>query len=73
MDFTVPANHREKLKESKKKDKYLDLAWDLKKKQWKIKVMVIPIVIGTLGTVSKGLVKRQEKVRERMKTIQTTT
>ena len=26
MDFTVPADHRVKLKESEKKDKYLDLA-----------------------------------------------
>ena len=25
MDFSVPANHKVKLKESKKKDKYLDL------------------------------------------------
>ena len=26
MDFAVPANHRVKLKENEKKDKYLDLA-----------------------------------------------
>ena len=31
MDFTVPADHRIKLKEIEKKDKYLDLAWELKK------------------------------------------
>ena len=31
MDFAVPADHRVKLKESEKKDKYLDLARDLKK------------------------------------------
>ena len=31
MDFAVPADHRVKLKESKKKDKYLDLARELKK------------------------------------------
>ena len=29
MDFAVPADDRLKLKESKKKDKYLDLAWEL--------------------------------------------
>ena len=31
VDFAVPADHRIKLKESEKKDKYLDLARELKK------------------------------------------
>ena len=31
MDFAVPADHRVKLKEREKKDKYLDLARELKK------------------------------------------
>ena len=31
VDFAVPADHRIKLKECEKKDKYLDLAWELKK------------------------------------------
>ena len=30
MDFTVPANHSEKIKESEKRDKYLDLPRELK-------------------------------------------
>ena len=30
MDFALPADHRVKLKESEKIDKYLDLAWELK-------------------------------------------
>ena len=33
MDFDDPADHRVKLKESKKKDKYLDLGIELKKKK----------------------------------------
>ena len=41
-----------KLKENEKKDKYLDLARELKK-QWNMKVTVIPIVIGTLGKSPK--------------------
>ena len=32
MDFAVPADPRIKLKESEKKDKYLDRAWESKKK-----------------------------------------
>ena len=31
VDFTVPADHRIKLKERDKKDKYIDLARELKK------------------------------------------
>ena len=53
------ADHRIKLKESEKKNKYLDLARELKK-LWNMKVMVIPIVIGALGTIPKGLVKGLE-------------
>ncbi len=40
-----------------------------------MKVMIIPIVIGTLGTVTKGLVKGLEdlEIKRRVETIQTTT
>ncbi len=37
--------HRINLKESEKKDKYLDLAKELKK-LWNMKVTIVPIVIG---------------------------
>ena len=30
VDFVVPTNHREKIKENEKRDKYLDLARELK-------------------------------------------
>ena len=52
MDFAVPADYRMKLKESKKKDKNLDLAREFKKKIWNMKVMIIPIVISAFGTVT---------------------
>ena len=45
------------LKESEKRDKYLNFARELKKKLWKMKETVIPIVIGALGTDTKGLIK----------------
>ena len=53
VDFAVPADHRMKLKESEKKDKYLDLAREL----WNMMVTITPIVIGAFGTVTKGLLK----------------
>ena len=52
MDVAVLAEPRVKLKECKKRDKYLDLARELKK-LWHMKVMIIPIVIVALGTVTK--------------------
>ena len=44
VDFAVPADHRVKLKQREKKDNYLDLARELKKKLRNIKVTVIPVV-----------------------------
>ena len=64
MDFAVLADHRVKLKESEKRDKYLDLAKELKK-LWNLKVTVIPVVIGTLGKDTKGLVLGREDLKLR--------
>ena len=54
MDFAVPADKWEKIKEDKKKNKYLDFARELKKlsNMW---VTVIKTIIGAFGTVPKGL------------------
>ena len=73
VDFAVPADHRINLKESEKKDKYLDLAREIKK-LWNMKVTIVPIVIGALGTVTKGLLKGLEdlEIGRRVETIQTT-
>ena len=73
VDFAVPADYRIKLKECEKKDKYLDLARELKK-LWNMQVTIIPIVIGALGTVTKGLLKGLEdlEVGGRVETIQMT-
>ena len=43
-----------KIEESEKKDKSLDLSRDLKK-LWNMKVKIIPIMIGAFGTVTEGL------------------
>ena len=51
-DFAVPADDRVKLKESEKKDKYVDFEL---KKPWNRKVTSTPIVIGSLDTVPEGL------------------
>ena len=73
VDFAIPADHRINLKESEKKDKYLDLAREIKKLR-NMKVTIVPIVIGALGTVTKGLLKGLEdlEIGARVETIQTT-
>ena len=54
MDFIVPVDHRVKIKESKKVNKYLNIARELKR-LWNMRVMVIPVVDGVLGSVAKDL------------------
>ena len=70
VDFAVPADHIINLKESEKKDKYLDLAREIKK-LWNMKVT---IVIGAFGTTTKGLLKDLDdlEIGGRVETIQTT-
>ncbi len=63
-DFAIPADNRVKLKESEKRDKYLDLARELKK-LGNMKVKMIPIVISALGTITKGLVQGLEDMEMR--------
>ena len=73
VDLPVPADHRIRLKECEKRDKYLDLAKELKK-LWNMQVTIIPIVIGEFRTVTKGLLKGLEDLEfgGRVETIQTT-
>ena len=73
VNFAGSADNRIKLKECGKKDKYLDLAREVKKLS-NMKVTIVSIVIGTFGTVTEGLLKRLEdlEVSGQVKTIQTT-
>ena len=67
------SNNNNNNNNSEKKDKYLDLARELKK-IWNMKVTIIPIVIGAFGTITKGLLKGLEdlEIGSRVETIQTT-
>ena len=70
VESAVLAYHRVKLKECEKRDKYLDLARELKE-LWNKKVTIIPI---TLGTVIKELIQGLEdlEITGRMETVQIT-
>ena len=61
-DFTVPVDYKVQLEESEKKDKYLDLASELKK-IWSMKVRVIPmnfihLQMNEILALNKGLTCR---------------
>ena len=73
VDFAVPAENGIKLYEREKRDKYLDLARELKK-LCNMQVTVISIVIGAFGTITIGLLKGLEdlEVGGRVETIQST-
>ena len=51
-----------KIKENEKRDKYLDLAREVKKKLWNMKVKVIPTIIGLLGMIPKDFIKGLEAI-----------
>ena len=74
MDFALPADHSVKLKENEKKDKCLNFVMELKN-LGKLKITVVPIVIGTLAWVTKELIQGLEdlEIRTRVDTIQTKT
>ena len=72
VNFAVLADSRLKITESKNRDKYRDLARE-QNELLNMKVTVMPILIGELGTIIKGLVKRLEdlEIRGHVETIQT--
>ena len=56
MDFVVSVDNIVKMKENGKGDKSLDRTREARK-LWKMKVTVIPIVIGALGMIPKGWIR----------------
>ena len=73
MDFAIPTDHRVKIKESEKTDKYLNFTRELKN-VWNMGVTVILTVVDVLLTVSIGLEIRLEEleIKKKIKTNQTT-
>ena len=72
MDFAV-SSRTWKVKENEKVKKFLNLARKVKRLR-NMKLTVIPIVFGALGTIQKNMEKRLDelKIKVRIKTIQTT-
>ena len=69
VDFAFPVDQRKG-----KERQVLTLCQKIFKNPWNMMVMVIPVVNGALGTITKGLVRGVEEleIRGRAETIQTT-
>ena len=64
IDMTVPSVRNIALKETEKKCKYKDLGLEIQSISH-MKTVVIPVVVGALGTVKMGIVENVKKVSER--------
>ena len=62
--MTVPSDRNIALKEIEKKGKYKDLELEIQT-MWHMKTVVIPVVVGALGTVKKEMVENIKKLSER--------
>ena len=57
IDMTVPSERNTSIKEVEKLSKYKDLEIEVTR-MWGMKTTTIPVVIGALGIIKKGLEKR---------------
>ena len=61
IDMSIPSDLNTSIKVSEKLSKYKDLEIEINR-MWKMKTEVIPVVIGALGLVKKGLEKFTNKI-----------
>ena len=57
VDLAVPYDTKVITKEVEKIEKYKDLVRELRK-PWNMKVSIIPVIVGALGTTSKNICER---------------
>ena len=61
VDFAIPTDHHVNEKELEKIDKYMYLAAEVRR-QFRVKTVIVPIVLGALGTVPARQSKSLEKL-----------
>jgi len=64
IDVAVPADKNVVQKEAEKKLKYNSVCIEIQR-LWNMKCMIIPVIIGTTGRVTKGLKKNLETIPEK--------
>ena len=66
----IPSERNIALKEIEKKSKYKDLELEIQR-MWQMKTEVIPVVVGALGTIKKGMIENIKRVSERANVTET--
>ena len=61
IDITIPSDRNVSIKEVKKLSKYKDLEIEVSK-VWKMKTTTLPVAIGALGVIKKGMTLKVEKI-----------
>ena len=61
VDFLISMDHHVKEKEEENIDKYMDLAAEVRRQFW-MKTVIVPIVLGALGTVPTKLSELLKKL-----------
>ena len=64
IDMTIPSDRNIVLKETEKKSKYKYLELEIQR-MWHMKTKLVPVVVGALGTIKKGMIENIKKVSER--------
>ena len=72
IDMSFPSDRNIALREIEKKSKYKDLELEIQR-MWQMKTEVIPVVVGALGTIKKGMVENIKRVSERANVTDTQT
>ena len=61
IDMSIPSDRNTASKEFEKLSKYKDLEIEVTK-MWQLKTQTVPVIVGALGTIGKGLDKHLEKI-----------
>ena len=62
IDMAIPADRNTSVKVAEKLSKYKDLEVEITK-MWGLKTITVPVVIGALGVVKKGIEKHIDKIQ----------
>ena len=70
IDMSIPSDRNIALKEIEKKSKYKDLELEIQR-MLQMKTEVIPVVVGALGTIKKGVIENIKRISERANVTET--
>ena len=65
IDMAIPSDRNTSVKVAEKLSKYEDLKIEITK-MWGLKTILVPVVIGAVGVVKKGIKKHFDKIHEKL-------